>query len=243
MLFEFAKNYPALLSVTAVALGWFATRRGQIQSDRAKHSHSYIDFLNSDEYKESLKIVAPLLDKKETYIEDQYSEGDRKRISGAIWDLLQAMERAAIAIDLGYISEDYFYKMYSTLLERIFVVSYELINKIRLEKSSPTIFKNFEALYIRFHYRKKPYFAVVLEYLFVCPNLRMTGSIFSAYTLTRDRSVLVFLFEILKSHPLPKQINHVKTNDIRSYNKKIREFRNLELLFITTIYLSIYLKL
>ncbi|MER8658482.1 hypothetical protein [Mesorhizobium sp. M0847] len=221
MFLQWIKDYAALLSVCAVAVGWFATRRGQIHGDRAKHSHAYSGILEKPEYLSSLRIVGPLLDRKEVYDETRYEKEERDKISGAIWDCLQALERAAIDIDMGYVSEEYFYKKYKTLTERIFVTSHLLINKTRKEKGSSTLYKNLEAMYIRIHYSKRPFILSVLEYLKVCPDFKKSASIFSSHLLTKDKSLISFLVEMVTYRRLPTDIDYINNDAHDLYNKRI----------------------
>lgn len=229
MFLDFAKNYPALVSVVAITFGWFVTRRGQIHGDRAKHSHGYVDFLSEDKYLSAFKEIAPFLNEARPYFElDCPDEEERLRKSAALWDILQLLERAAIDIEMGYVSEIYFQKKYKTIVERVFVVSYPLINKVREEKGAESIFRNYEAFYIRTHYQLRPMFLVLLEYLQIAPNHRISFHVFAAHLNCKRDGFRHFVRAMFQFQAVPAQIAYVGNERREQFNERIRAFRKLE---------------
>ncbi|WP_166486904.1 DUF4760 domain-containing protein [Rhizobium etli] len=149
------------------------------------------------------------------------------------------MEKAAIDIDMGYISEEYFYKKYRTLTERLFWVSHLFINKIRQEKNSGTIYKNFEALYIRIHFKRKPFTLMLLEYFKVCPNFKASSAFFAAHLRTLDKNFWGFFFEVCRYRSLPGKIEYVERDDKPLFRRRIRQFRLFEVAVAAAIILLI----
>lgn len=239
MFLEFVTAYPALVSVTAVAIGWFATRRGQIRGDRAKHSHAYLGILDKDDHLKSLKTITPLLNKGEVYIESNFPEKQRSEISGALWDCLQVMERASISIKMGYISEEYFCDSYKTLSDRLFRVSYHYISNIRTEKNAPSIWKNYENLFLRIQFPERPLIVLAVEYLYVCPRFSVTERLISAHIDTADKEFGHFLIELFRRSSLPAEKPYLHNIDKlrRGLTQRVYILRAIEIIcFVSACY-------
>src|SRR5690606_36345083 len=102
----------------------------------------------------------------------------------------------------------YLYKKYKTLIVRLFEVSKSFISETRVNKNSDTLFKNFEALYIRTICHERPFFQYALEALTVVPWIRLTAFLFSAHIRSINLPYGYFLLEIFKFKGLPGEISY-----------------------------------
>ena len=220
-----------LTSAIIAVVGWFLTTRRQHLSDRAKHSHSYVNFLDEPKYLGAIKKINHYLNKKIAYLLDDAFEDDKA--NDAIWELLQLMELSAVDIEMGYISEAYFQKRYGTFINRLFCCSAPYINKKRRDSGSASIYANFCILYIRSAFPKRPLIQRFWEFLTIRPNFDMSKRLFAAHLNTADNDFTAFLKSILSGARLPDKVNYVEgfgMTDEPNYHKYRNRIQLLRLL-------------
>lgn len=212
---DIGEGYAVFLSSIIVVLGWYVSRRGQINSERSRHTSEWIRVLKQPKTQERVKALSTYVVKGQpTPCDPALLTKEQKQ---ALSDLLADAEEQSVAVRLGVISETYVDQTERQFLQYAFIIASPYIHSVRQSLSAKTHYQNIEIYFIRSYIRKAGLIYRVLNIVCAHPPYRYSLFLFKLrYRMCRMLDPTMHEDYLLNSWP-----------DTRARMRRLRRLRYL----------------